>query len=210
MRQVRLIPAVLACVLSAACAPSYYRQAQGLARAGDHAAAVPLYYREIQATPAGHAAWRELGVSLYEQGELERAEEALKQAAGMHPDARTQLYLGLVLEKQERPEPALRAYGHALSLEPGGATRDLLEARVTALTAIRVRQEVQRSLANEKELATATMPDSTVAVVEFAGEGLPVELAPLTKGLAELTAHDLGKIGSLRVVDRLKIDAIRK
>lgn len=214
MRQERSLPAVsaclLACLLTAACSPSYYRQAQGLARAGDHAAAVPLYYREIQVTPGSQQAWRELGVSLYEQGDFARAEEALKQAAGMQPDARTQLYLGLVFERQDKPEAALRAYGNALGLEPGGATGDLLEARVSTLTAIRMRQEAQRSLANERELAAATLSDSTVAVVEFAGHELPAELAPLTKGLAELTANDLGKVGSLRVVDRLKIDAIRK
>lgn len=210
MRQALLIPALLACLMAAACSPSYYRQAQALARAGDHAAAVPLYYREIQATPASHAAWRELGVSFYDQGDFARAEEALKQAAGMRPDARTQLYLGLVLEQRDMPEAALRAYGNALGLEPGGETRDLLEARIATLTGILLQREVQKSLANERELAAVALPDSTVAVVEFAGSDLPADLAPLTKGLAELTAHDLGKIGSLRVVDRLKIDAIRK
>ncbi|MBK8167215.1 MAG: hypothetical protein IPK64_14840 [bacterium] len=203
------LAALGACLLLAGCSPSYYRQAQVLAGAGDHAGAVTLYYRELEKTPASHAAWREMGVSMYEQGDLDRAEEALKQAAAMRSEARTHLYLGLVFERRGNAGAALRAYGHALGLAPHGTTRDLLDARIAELTTVRLREEAQRSLAHEEELATATLPDSTVAVVEFADSGLPAELTPLTRGLAEFTALDLGKVKSLRVVDRLKIDALR-
>lgn len=210
MRRILPILALGACLLPGGCSPGYYRQARTLAEAGDPAGAVPLYYREIQEHPANAAAWRELGVAFYDQGDDARAEEALKRAAGIAPDARTQLYLGMVYERRDDPDLALRAYGNALGLEPGGRTRDLLEARVDALTRERVLREVRRSLAGESALAAAEIPANTVAVVEFAGGDLPPELEPLTRGLAEFTALDLAKVGSLRVVDRLKMDAIRK
>ena len=63
-------------------------------------AAVGQFYNEIEEHPASSRAWRELGVSFYEQGEMPRAEEALKQAAAIQTDARTHLYLGLVYEQQ--------------------------------------------------------------------------------------------------------------
>ncbi len=69
--------------------------------------------------------------------------------------------------------------------------------------------EVRAALDAEEELAPADIPDNTVAVVEFNSSELPPDLAPLAKGLAEFTALDLGKVASLQVVDRLKIDAIR-
>lgn len=210
MRRPILLLALGACLALTACAPSYYQQALDLANAGDYAGAVPLYYREIQDQPDSQAAWRELGVSYFEQGDYPRAAEALNQAAKIKPDARTQLYLGMVAEKEGDLELALRSYGNALGLDPGGKTRDLLEARVQGLTQVRVLNEVREALTDESKLTPATIPENTVAVVEFDGDDLPPDLAPLTKGLAEFTALDLSKVHSLQVVDRLKIDTIRK
>jgi len=192
------------------CATSHYQQGRRLARAGDNAAAVASFYSEIETHPASHQAWRELGVSFFEQGELPRAEEALKQAAAIKPDARTHLYLGLVYEKLANGERALRAYRVALGLDPRGETRDLLESRAQLLVHEQVIREAQAALASEQDLAVAHIPDNTVAVVAFDSSELPPELAPLAKGMAEFTAQDLGKIASLRLVDRLKINAIQQ
>ena len=192
------------------CAAGHYQQGRRLARAGDNAAAVASFYSEIETDPASGRAWRELGVSFYEQNELPRAEEALKQAAAIKPDARTHLYLGLVYEKQGDSERALRAYRVALGLDPGGETRDLLESRAQLLMHEQVMREAQTALATEQDLAVADIPANTVAVVAFDGSELPDELTPLAKGMAEFTAQDLGKIASLRLVDRLKINAIQQ
>jgi tetratricopeptide (TPR) repeat protein len=210
MRYVTLTLGLTALVVLGGCAPSFYGQGRKLAQTGANAEAVPLFYREIEANPASGRAWRELGVSFYEQGEYGKAEESLKRAAALGADARTHLYLGLVYEQQGDPERALRAYRMALGLAAGGKTRGLIESRVQFLQHEQVMREVQTALAAERNLATADIPDNTVAVVEFDSSEMPPELAPLAKGLAEFTAQDLGKVGSLRVVDRLKLDAIRK
>ncbi len=199
-----------ACTVLAACAPSVYTQAQKRARAGDYAEAQKLYYNAIQAHPDHADAWRELGVAFFDQGDDARATEALEQAARIQPDARTHLYLGMVAEREGDTDMALRAYGNALRLHPGGETHDLLEARVRDLVHVRMRRQVAQALANEHALETAAIPESTVAVVAFAGDDLPPDLQPLTKGLAEFTALDLAKVHALRVVERLKIETLRK
>ncbi len=51
MRRILLTLALASCLATGACAPGYYGQARSLAEAGDPAAAVPLYYREIQDHP---------------------------------------------------------------------------------------------------------------------------------------------------------------
>jgi len=63
-------------------------------------------------------------------------------------------------------------------------------------------------LANEAGIDVDTIPENTIAVVDFDNTHLPPDMAPISKGLAEFTALDLGKVASLRVVDRMKIDAI--
>jgi len=141
---------------------------------------------------------------------VSRAQESLKQAAAIEPDARTHLYLGLIHEKQDEDELALRAYRVALGLEPSGKTRDLLESRAQLLVNEQVMRGARAALDAEQDLVVADIPANTIAVVEFDSRELPPELAPLAKGMAEFTAQDLGKVNSLRVVDRLKIAAIQR
>jgi len=210
MRSLLLCLALGTTLSLSACAPGYYQQGRRLAGEGNTAEAVPLFYREIEEKPAESRAWRELGVAFYEQGDLARSEEALKQAAAIAPDGRTHLYLGLIHEKKDESELALGAYRVALGLNPGGDTRDLLESRVYLLVHEQVMREARAALDAEKDLDTAHIPDNTVAVVEFNSAELPPDLVPLAKGMAEFTAQDLGKVGSLQIVDRLKIDAIRQ
>lgn len=210
MRSLLIVLSLGVTILLSGCSTGFYQQGRRLASSGDNAGAVPLFYSEIEQHPASARAWRELGVAFYEQSDLPRAEEALKQAAAIEPDARTHLYLGLVHEKQNESDLALRAYSAALGLNPGGKTRELLESRAQLLVHEQVMREAQAALAAEQDLDVAHIPDNTVAVVAFDGTELPPELAPLATGMAEFTAQDLGKVGSLRVVDRLKINAIQQ
>jgi len=210
MRNFLLIPILGLLLVTSGCASGYYQQGRRLARDGDNAAAVTQFYKEIEQQPASGRAWRELGVTFFDQGDMSRSEEALKQAAAIEPDARTHLYLGMVYEKQGDNEKALRAYSVALGLEPRGETRDLLESRAQLLLREQVMQEAQAAVAAEHDLIVANIPENTVGVVAFNGSELPPEWAPLARGMAEFTAQDLGKVGSLRVVDRLKINTIQQ
>ena len=104
--------------LLAGCAPNLYTQGRGMAERGEYGRAVDLYREEIRNNPKSAEAWRELGVALYKQGELAKAEDALKQANNIKPDARANLYLGLIYEKQEMYDKALDVYRVSLSLKP--------------------------------------------------------------------------------------------
>lgn len=202
---------VLAALLTAAgCSPSLYDQGRQLAEEQQFDEAIDLFYQEIAAEPASARAWREIGVARYQQGDLGQAEEALNQANRIKPDARTSLYLGLIAERRGDYDLAVRSYRTALGLNPSGQTRELLETYLDVLVQRQVEQDVKRALAAEAEIDPATIPANTVAVVEFDGSQLPEELAPLSLGMTEFTALDLAKIKSLQVVDRLKIETVRR
>lgn len=200
--------AVSLLIMLVGCSAGFYGQGRKLTEQGQYDQAIEAFYKQIARYPQQAEAWRELGVAYYEKGDLDKAEDALKQANGMNPDARTNLYLGLIYERQEMIDQAITAYGVALSSDPGGKTGNMIRARLDQLITRKMRVEIDQALRNEDAIDVAQIPENTVAVVDFDGTHLSPEMAPLAKGFAEFTAIDLAKVKSLRVIDRLKIDMI--
>jgi tetratricopeptide (TPR) repeat protein len=185
-----------------------YREGCSLAEQGRLDEAIEMFYNEIRINPQSSEAWREIGVAHYNKGSLDKAESSLKQAIGIKPDARANLYLGLTYEKQGNLSKAIDAYRATLNLKPDRPVKKLVQAHLDALIEKRLRDEVASAITGEARVKADTIPENTVAVVSFDDTNLPPDLAPISKGLAEFTAGDLAKVKSLQVVDRLKIDAI--
>jgi tetratricopeptide (TPR) repeat protein len=201
--------AILAILLTfLGCSPSYYHQGRESSAKGDYGRASTLFYEEIKANPDSYSAWRELGINFYRAEDYERAEEALDQANRIQPDARATLFLGLLYEKSENYEKALAAYQTAISLNPRGKTKRMIRAHFNAVVQAKVSKEIAVALREENTLEVGSIPENTIAVVDFDKLGLPANIAPLSRGLAEFTALDLGKIQSLQVVERMKIQTL--
>ncbi len=166
------------------------------------------FYDEIAVHPDNAAAWRELGVTYYRMGDMAKADDALKQANAMKPDARTHLFFGLIYEKQGDYEKAIDAYAASLNLNPTAKTRERVSAHLDQLIYKKMSQDISLAVENESDIQTDTIPDNTVAVVNFDGSHLGSDLAPLAIGLAEFTSVDLAKVESLNLIERLKIDVI--
>lgn len=207
MRKVLLLLGLLSLI---GCSQNLYLEGQQLADKGEYDRAIELYYDQIKADPKNAAAWREIGVAYYKKGDMAKAEEGLKQAIAINADARSNLYLGLVYEKQEKLSPAIDAYRAAMSLKPEGGIRRAVQAHLDLLISKRVRSDAALAIHNEAKVKADTIPENSIAVIDFNNSNLPEDLAPLSKGLAEFTAIDLAKIHSLKVVDRAKIDLILK
>ena len=199
---------ILLTLLLAGCSQSFYGSGRKLVQQGEYDKAVESFYEEIAAHPENAAAWRELGVAYYQMGKLEKADDALKQANTIAPDARTHLFFGLIYEKQKEYDKAIDAYAASLNLNPSRKTRELVSTHLDQLIYEKMSQEVALVIDHESEIQIDTIPKNSVAVVNFDGSLLGDELAPLAAGLAEFTSADLAKVKSLNVVERLKINAI--
>ncbi|MFQ6008214.1 MAG: tetratricopeptide repeat protein [Candidatus Zixiibacteriota bacterium] len=204
-----LLP-LLVSVLVAGCSQSFYMQGRKHLSRGEHDPAIEAFYKEISTNPQNAHAWRELGVAFYEKGDLAKAEDALKQANNIKPDARTHLYLGLIHERQEDFKKAIDAYTVSLHLQPRGKTATMTRAHLERLIYKKIEDEISQALENEAAINIDTIPDNTIAVADFDGSNLSAELVPIAKGLAEFTAIDLAKVHSLTVVERQKLDVLMR
>ncbi len=200
----------LAALLAGGCSQTLYQQGVSASEQGEYTRAVSLFYQEISANPQSVDAWRGLGIAFYELGNYDKAEDALHQANNIRPDARATLYEGMIMEKRGDADKALDAYSRALTLEPGGKTKNLIRAHLDYLISQNIHKEVKNALANEETINVDSIPANTIAVADFDASKLPPDIAPIARGLAEFTSIDLSKVKQLRVVDRLKLDVIQQ
>ncbi|MEN9455199.1 MAG: hypothetical protein RL210_718 [Pseudomonadota bacterium] len=95
-----------------------FQRAQTAHKAGQLAAAEPLYLQLLLAD-AGHApALHLLGMLYYQQGRLEQAAQRLRSAIAVRADATYFGHLGAVLLASGQPQQAEAAYLQALALQP--------------------------------------------------------------------------------------------
>ncbi|HWR81762.1 MAG TPA: tetratricopeptide repeat protein [Candidatus Deferrimicrobium sp.] len=195
-------------LLTAGCSQSFYMQGRKHLNRGEHDPAIESFYKEISANPTSAEAWRELGVAYYEKGDLAKAEDALKQASGIRPDARTHLFLGLLYEKGQDYTRAIDAYSAALGLQPRGKQAAAIRAHLDRLISRKIESDIAVALKNESQINPNSIPENTIAVGNFDASHLPPELAPIARGLAEFTSIDLAKVEALTVLERLKLDML--
>lgn len=206
----RTIVAVMVLVMAVGCASDQLNRGRHLTEQGRYEQAIDTLYGYINAHPKSAPAWRELGVAFYEKGELVKAEDAFAQANAIAPDPRANLYLGMTFERAGNIDRAIDAYRTALALGPKAKARETIEAHLDQLMVLKLQEDVSASLTNEAAIKADTIPDNTIAVVDFDNSRLPADLAPLSKGFAEFTAADLSKVKSLQVVERRKLDVLMK
>ncbi len=201
-----IIPIVL--LLFVGCTQSLYMQGRSQFEEGRYESAIEKYYEELKVNPDNYRAWRELGVTYYKKGEWIKAEDALKQANNIRPDARTNLFMGLLFEQKKQFDKAITAYAAAINLEGSGETKNMIRSHLDNLIQSKFKSETATVIENEAQINADTIPENTIAVISFDGSALSPELEPISYGLAEFMAVDLSKVSSLSVVDRLKIDML--
>ncbi|MCK4538966.1 MAG: hypothetical protein KAV42_09245 [Candidatus Krumholzibacteria bacterium] len=206
----RSIPAVLLifALLITGCTQSYYRQGLAASEEGDNDAALDLLYKAVGERPDDHRAWREIGMAWYRTEALGKAEEAFATSNRISPNALSNLYLGLIFEKTDQIDRAIRVYSAAANLQGDGKTKDMIEGRLSVLIDKRLTDEARQAVLNEDSLDVDSLPENSIAVINFDGSNLPSDLQPMALGLAEFVAMDLAKVSELKVLERMKINVI--
>jgi tetratricopeptide (TPR) repeat protein len=206
----RSIPVVLLVftLLITGCTQSYYRQGLAASEQGDHDTALDLLYKAVGERPDDHLAWREIGLAWYNTGALEKAEEAFATSNRISPNALSNLYLGLIFEDTGQIDRAIRVYSAAANLQGKGRTKEMIDGRLGILIDKRLTDEARLAVLQEDSLNVDSLPENSIAVINFDGSNLSADLQPIALGLAEFVAMDLAKVSELKVLERMKINVI--
>lgn len=95
-----------------------------------------------------------------------------------------------------------------LALAPLAACRPPAHTTLTPGPWLAAERAAQEAVAGERALRVESLPERSIGVLPFAVATTDTMLAPLAYGLADMLMTDLSLSARLRVVDRLRLDAL--
>lgn len=166
---------------------------------------------QLDATPDDPTVQRDLGALYLRQDRTRRAEELLTQAHSALPnDPKTLYMLGLVREKMQETTAALDLYRQYTDVPNDSPFRDRMQGRFEQLRRHQAQQEIRRRIQQEEDVSNDTINPEAVAVFPFDFAAGNSRYAPLGRGLAEIILTDLTHVRRLTVVERLRLQALRR
>lgn len=168
---------------------------------------------ELQAylsdNPDDVEALRTLGTIFMRTNRPARAYDLLKKAYAKEPsDPQTLYFLGLASEGVGKQQAALGLYKKYGEVPSDSDYRTLMEGRYAWLIRQQARASVQRLVENEQQVADREPSPRVVAVLPFEFQGGNDRFQPLGRGLAEMVTTDLANVQQLRIVERIRLQAL--
>jgi tetratricopeptide (TPR) repeat protein len=147
-------------------------------------------------------------VAACEHGNWPNAQKDLEQAQTVFPENyAVPYYLGSIYLKQGRRSEAIVQWQRYIALDPNSENALKIRKNLTLLLREEAKEFAKQAVAEQSKLIRGRADDKTVAVTSFKNLGSE-KLGPLGKGMAAMLISDLSKVPDLKVVDRIKLQAL--
>jgi len=176
--------------------------------AGKSIEAMPYNSGYLAATPDSDKSQSKLGFWYLKTGRVDEAIAEFKTALKKEPgDPFSIYYLGLAYLNKEDFEKAIQVWkGYRNKIHP--QVEEEIERHLTLIQIARSRKFAVKAIAEEKKLATVKPDPNTVAVCYYQDLSPDKSLRAFQKGLAAMVISDLTKIKSIKVVERIRLQAL--
>ena len=189
-------------VLGSSCSQSLF-----VGEVSDYEEDIQKLQTRLVSNPSDADALRDLGAIYLKARQFAEANGYLERAFAIDPDdPKTLFNLGLASESLAKRETALRLYEKYVSVPRVSPYRRLMEGRYEWLTKKILKDQMKQIAETENEQGE-TSP-RIVAVFPFTYHGTEDRYRPLSRGLAELVSVDLANVSAIRVVERVRLQAL--
>jgi len=170
--------------------------------------AIPLYKEYLAKQPNSAIGHSKLGFAYLKKGRLDEAVSEFQTALKTEPgEPFSTYYLGLAYLNKEDYEKAIAVWQDYRNM-----TQPLVEEEIRRqLTLLQIaysHKAAVKALAEEKKLAALKPDSNTVAVCYYQDLSPDKSLRAFQKGLASMVITDLSKVKSVRVVERVRLQAL--
>ena len=170
--------------------------------------AITIYQDYLAKKP--EAAWvrSRLGFAYLKKGQLDKAIKEFKKTLQAEPgEPYAVLYLGMAYLNKDKFDKAIETWQLYRNKKQPLVEEEI--RRLSTLVQIAASQRAaKKALAEEKTLMTVQPDANTVAVCYFQDLSPDKSLRAFQKGLAAMVITDLSKIKSLKVVERMRLQAL--
>jgi tetratricopeptide (TPR) repeat protein len=148
-------------------------------------------------------------VADYERGDKTKAGKGLERAGTVFPENYAiPYYLGLVYLEQGKRAAAVAQWQRYVAMSPRSENAIKIRKYITVLLCREAREFARKAVAEKATRGgDGQTDDKALAVTSFSNIG-SVSLGPLGKGIAAMLIADLSKVPDLKVVDRIKLQAL--
>jgi len=170
--------------------------------------AVPLFQEYLKEKPQDFRARSKLGFAFLKMGRLDDAIRELSSVLETQPgDPYAVLYLGLAYLNKEDIGKAIDTWQRYR--DPGSPlVEEEIRRQLTILLMVESQKQAAKALAEEEKLKAVKPDAKTVAVCNYQDLSPDSSYRAFQKGLAAMLITDLSKIKSIRVVERLRLQAL--
>jgi tetratricopeptide (TPR) repeat protein len=168
--------------------------------------------QRLEAHPEDPEALRDLGSIYLRTGRASLAYDVLEDAYERLPhDPQVLFYFGMATEKIGLLDRAMELYGQYADIPEDSPYGPLLEGRYAWLQRQQAQMAAMRIVAEEIDMLNETIDEISpdiVAVMPLEFSGRDEQYQALGRGIAETVATNLSGIDRLRVVERIRLQAI--
>lgn len=170
---------------------------------------IPRLERAAAAAPRDLDVRVQLGIAYYRAERYDAARATLGRAVEEGATSGVAfLYLGLANEALQNWTGAREAYSRYLEVGRFDPLKDDLRARLALILRNELRQQARMAVERERELSAQPPTPRSVAVLPLRFVGENEELAPLQIALADMMITDLGLVGGITVLERVRVQSL--
>ncbi len=170
---------------------------------------VPALQAARAQRPNDQATLTRLGVAYFRANRYAEARAALDSALAASPnDGIAAIYLGMTAEARGEFPAARAAYERYIEVARSGELRETARQRLGLMGRRELEYQARQALAQEAQLSTQPPELNTIAVMPFGYTGTNADIAPLSRGFAQLIVTDLARSRQVRVLERERMQAM--
>lgn len=175
----------------------------------DSEAEISRLEARVALRPSDAGALRQLGLISLRTGRFLEAEDYLRRVFALDPnDPETLFGLGLTSEKLGKPETALRFYEKFEEVPETSPVRKKMRGRMLVVKRQQTLADVRGLAASEDTLGDARTSDRIIAVYPLSLTGGDNRYDYLGRGLSEMLTTDLANVGSITLVERIRLQSL--
>lgn len=200
--------AILICIFLLAGCSSISTEGKKFIRQQQYDAAIDLYSQHLASNPGDTAIREQLGYAYLKKGDYPGAIKELKQLVDLdYRSALGILYLGLAYLKNNQLEEGIAVWN---TFEDVGQPKIEAEMKkvLTVLTMAESKKYALLAVAREQEFETSDIVPNSYAVLYYNDLSAEKGLRAVQKSPAAMITTDLAKSGQVKVIERIRMDAL--
>ena len=167
------------------------------------------WIRRANENPYDLDAFKHLSILYIQTHHDSLAQKYINKAIKLSPDdPEVIFYKGLNLEYFGKQDEALEYYKKYSGFLKDSPYKELMEGRYLWIKRQQAYSDVASLMKRERDLSFKDISDSTLAVFPLIYEGINKDYVPLSRGFSEMVSIDLAKVSSLKVLERVRIQAV--